>query len=159
MTLGHGVRSSCRSQRDLLCSDTAHWPSLAKRQDAACRCVLEERMSPDAREPADWTMWRSHSCDSCGCKSSQAGLCRISFAEEDPRRGPYFDSIALSCGAVFVLIGGHNCYFARKSPSGDIQSGSGDHPHGEHDNPPFVPSMVTLTTRLVVNWPACQNRD
>jgi hypothetical protein len=109
MTLGHGVRSSCRSQRDLLCSDTAHWPSLAKRQDAACRCVLEERcpqmpVSLPTGRCGDLTPATPAAANHL--RQGSAGLASL---RGDPRRRSYFDSIALSRGAVSLLIGGRNC--------------------------------------------------
>ena len=158
MTLGRGIRSSCRSPRDLLCSATAHWPSLAKRQDAACRCVLEERypqmpVSLPTGQCGDLAPATPAAANHDG--QGSAGLAAL----RDPRRGAYFDSIALSRGTASVLIGGLNCLLAQKSPSGDIQSGSGGHPHGEHDSTPLLPAMVTSTVRLVANWPACHRRD
>ena len=152
MTLRDGVKSSCRSPRELLCSGTAYWPSLAKRQDAACRCVLEERypqmpVSLPTGQCGDLAPATPAAANHHGQGSAGLALLR------DPRRGVYFDSIALSRNSASVLIGGHNSLLAQKSPSGDIQSGSGgrDHPHGEHDSTPFAPSMVTSTVRLVVN--------
>lgn len=152
--------------RDLLCSGTAHWPSLAKRQDAACRCVLEERYPPDAREPADWSMWRSrscNSCDSCSCKSWQVGLCRISATEGTHGKAPTLTALPYLEAPLYPELLKITLLIAQKSPSGDIQLGSGRHVVFMADTRPGPlerPTiMVTSTTRLVVNWPAYQSQD